>query len=159
MAETVESERPLRMFRNGRPDNPTFHEDERLYFRVKPANATNGQIELTEIRYPDFSVNREKYGEPEDVVYGYSGFAIAYFLVKDVPEAETPANSEFTYDFVVVHCPEEKVGEENFAHCEVRSRRNGVFNRELKLPKTVKSRYRQALAERTQLYKAGQVFG
>lgn len=158
MDEPNATKRPERMFRNGRPNDQTFAGDEALYFRVLPAKAPNGKVELTQIRYPDFSVNREKYSEPEDVVWGYEGFCIAHFQVKDVPESQVPEGSNVTYDFAVVHCPNEDIGEENFAHCEVRSQKNGVFDRKLKIPNTVKSIYRQALADKTNLYENGRVF-
>lgn len=158
MDEPNDLQRPQRMFRNGRPDDQNFADDEPLYFRVAPDNIQNERVELTEIRYPGFSVNRGKYGEPEDVVWGHPGFAIAQFRVADVPAANTPENSAVIYNFEVVHCPEERVGEENFAHSEVRSHKNGVFDRKLKLPKTVKSIYRQHLADKARPYKNGQVF-
>ncbi len=55
------------------PDN-NFTPDEPLYLRLSPDGwvpefAAQRKIPLNEVRFPDFSVNRGKYSEPEDVLH------------------------------------------------------------------------------------------
>ena len=63
----------------------------------------NGQyVYPSAIRFPDFSVNREEFSEPEDVLlHNYPdclGWGIAAFRVKDLPlPVQTEKNTEYIF--------------------------------------------------------------
>ena len=121
---------PERLLQQGRAIDPEFAPGESLYLRYSP------QIEATEdlpasamaIRFPDFSVNRGKYSEPEDVLIpNWPDFGIAAFRVRDVPTSVSGRG--IVYEFKVEHDPLEL----NYAHSEVRTYKDGKRRREVKL--------------------------
>jgi hypothetical protein len=134
--------RPARMMRNGRPINNNFEPQERLFFRLPPDIdiGPDDKPDASCIKYPDMSVNREKESEPDDVIFGFSGWGVAAFMVADVPPPlKSEGGPEFTYK--VEHVPLEN----NYAHSEVRTYKDGVHSRKVKMPETVKKRYRTLL--------------
>lgn len=109
--------------------DPDFPPDELLYLRIKPqyfsgAQADWNQITINHIRFPNFSVNRGNYSEPEDVLKpDWPQWGIASFLVRDVPQQ---LSKDASCKFKVEHLPEAG----NYAHSEVRVYKNGVFGYE-----------------------------
>lgn len=114
-----------------------FYPDEPLYLRIKPkyfsgAAPNWNDITVNHIRFPNFSVNRGEYSQPEDVLKPkWLDCGIAKFLVRDVPERVVEDQS---CTFGVEHLPEKEDKardiEENYAHSEVRAYKNGKFGEE-----------------------------
>jgi hypothetical protein len=155
LPELSEPERPARMYRQGRSVDSEFLPDEILYLRILREHIDNLdatevvedlRLALMAIRYPDFSVNRQKYSEPEDVIFGLAGWGIAHFKVEHVPPT-VEGEQGSTCEFKVEHVPEP----DNYSHSEVRAYKNGQHDRKMKLPTTVKSVYRQKLAEKARI--------
>jgi hypothetical protein len=133
------AEVPVRLLRQDRPPNPDFPPSERLFRRIHPGHFTEGQVLPAAIPFPEFSVNREAYSLPADVLLNHPGFGIFAFRVNDVPRRlESSDNRVFT--FAVEHDPLE----ENYAHSVVRSYSDGV-RAEKEPPKTVRTQFRLLL--------------
>lgn len=136
--------RPERMYRAGRPVDMNFDDNENLYNRFKKEFLAEGRFLPAGIKFPDWSVNREKYSEPEDVLIpDYLEWGIAQFKVSDVP-AKLASSGDIKYDFKVEHDPEE----DNYSHSEVRSYKNGIHTRKIEVNKNVKKIFRQILSEK-----------
>lgn len=130
---------PRRLLRQGRQPDPRFLPSERLFRRIHPDHLEGGQVLSAAIPFPDFSVNREKYSIPEDVLLDHTGFGILAFQVRDVPPRLDGADDrEFT--FKVEHVPEE----ENYAHSEVRTYCDGERT-SAKPPKALRAEFRLRL--------------
>src|SRR4029077_13323918 len=103
------------------PVDPVFSPDERLFRAVPRKDLTaDGRLLPPAIEFPDFSVNRERYSLPEDVLLVRPSWGIVAFAVRDVP-AELADLEGKRYEFRVEHVPEE----ENYSHSEVRTYREG----------------------------------
>ncbi|MFB2969202.1 hypothetical protein ACE1CD_09545 [Aerosakkonema sp. BLCC-F183] len=141
---TSNPDRPERMYRAGRPVDPDFSPEEKLYFRYKEMEIVEGRVMPTGIRFPDFSVNRSKYSEPEDVLIpSYGEYGILTFKVKDIPAPER-TNETTLYEWKAVHEPTE----DNYSHSEVQTFKNGMYTKKLDVPKTLKKKFRVILSER-----------
>jgi hypothetical protein len=141
---TSNPDRPERMFRSGRPVDQVFSPDENLYFRYKDNETVDGRIIPVGIRFPDFSVNRSKYSEPEDVLIpSYAEYGILTFKVKDIPAPER-TNETTLYEWKAVHEPLD----DNYSHSEVQTFKNGMYTKKLDVPKTLKKKFRVILSER-----------
>jgi hypothetical protein len=117
-----------------------FESSERLFRRIHPDHLAGGMVLDAFLPFPAFSVNREKYGLPEEVIRHHPSFGIASFTVGDIPEAlEDPGGQ--VYRFGVEHRPEP----ENYAHSEVHSYRDGMTQEP---SKTVRKRFRELLRRR-----------
>lgn len=144
-----EANRPKRMFRQDRPVDSEFSPTEDLYHRCLARHVVDKRLLPEAIRFPNFSVNRSKYSEPEDVLIPqYSQWGVATFQVKDLPpQRSTDTNT--TYTWQVVHDPLE----ENYAHSEVRTYKNGHYSETLDVPKTIKKEFRQVLSDKARIIK------
>ena len=142
----------------GRPADPDFDQQEKLYHRFeKLQKASDGKFYPASIRFPDFSVNRERYSKPEDVLYpNYKGLGIVSFKVEDLPEpilTGEGSKNETTYTFVPVHDPLE----ENYAHSEIRTFKNGHYSKNMDVSKKVKFKFRTHLANKLNVEKESEV--
>ncbi len=144
-----EDNRPERMYRRGRPVDPIFAPSEDLYYRCQLEHVLENRLLPTALRFPDFSVNRAKYSQPEDVlVPSYVLWGIAAFKVEDLPsERQSDANTFYTWN--VVHDP----NEDNYAHSEVRTYKNGHYGKDLNVSKMIKKEFRQILSDRARILK------
>ena len=141
---------PIRLLRQGRAPDPDFLPSERLFRRAPPdALAENRPLE-TAITFPDFSVNREKYSLPGDLLVDHPGFSILAFEVRDIPPKLGADAREFT--FRVEHEPME----ENYAHSEVRTYCDGERARK-KPPKTIRAKFRLQLAAHARILPVSEV--
>jgi hypothetical protein len=140
-------DRPDRMYRSGRSLDQVFDESELLYNRCLAEHIEEERLLATAIRFPDWSVNRAKYSEPEDVLIpDYLDWGIAAFEVGNVPKSLTsPAPGNVKYDFRVAHDPVE----DNYSHSEVRTYKDEHHEKKLDVNKTVKKLFRQILSEKT----------
>jgi hypothetical protein len=111
------------MLRNGRDVEPNFSPEESLYFRCKLDWLEDGRIKPASIRFPDQSVNRERFSKVSDVLFpdsssesrGWIHWGVARVQVRDVPDEISSAGG-VRCTFTVEHDPEE----DNFAHSELR---------------------------------------
>lgn len=100
-----------------------FLPEERLYLRLPPLlfGEPKGTLLLSQIRFPDFSVNRGKYSAPADVLKpNWLTWGVVSFTVADIPEkldGDDGKGDRVSYFFKPVDCPETF----NEAHAEVRS--------------------------------------
>ncbi len=140
------------MLRQGRPVDSTFQPEEKLYRRCISDHVLKKRVLPEAFRFPDFSVNRGKYSEPEDVLVSSAGnfgdYAIVVFRVDAIP-VRLPSPGRIEYEFRVYHDPQD----ENYAHSEVRTLKNGVHSRTLDVNKTVKKTFRQMLSDRAEVLK------
>jgi hypothetical protein len=73
------------------------------------------------IKFPSWSVNREKYRRPADVLFpSWPDWGVAAFTVADVP-AELRSEGGALFQFSVEHVPLEG----NYAHSELRASKDG----------------------------------
>lgn len=139
---------PERLLRRGRPVDPVFEPEERLYRRLRVIDVDlEGRIEPTSLESPDFSVNRGKYSEPADVILSDSSHGIASFTVADVPESLLSAE-EIEFQFSVEHDPLD----DNYSHSEVRSYKSGGrLGPRKKPPKAIKTLFRLSLVPKMEI--------
>lgn len=137
------------MFRRGRPVDPVFDAEETLYRRCLPGEVQGQRLLPAAIKFPGWSVNREKYSDPDDVLIpNYQEYGVAGFRVKDIPESlRSPAPGNVLFEFGVEHVPEE----DNYAHSEIRTYKDGHYDPSLskKINAQVKKEFRQLLSDRT----------
>jgi hypothetical protein len=144
------AELPQRLLPKGRPIDTVFDPGEHLYRRLRALDVDpDGRIEPTSLESPDFSVNRSKYSEPEDVILPHPSCGIASFTVVDVPEPFRSAEN-IEYLFSLEHDPLE----DNYAHSEIRSYKNRQRLAPRKPPKSVRTRFRLALASRMEVLRS-----
>lgn len=142
-------DRPEQMYRCGRAIDPIFDEEEILYVRCLSDDVQGERLNPAAIKFPDWSVNRSKYSEPEDVLIpNYQEYGVAAFKVKNIPKTlSSPAPGNILSEFKIEHVPEE----DNYAHSEVRTYKNGHHDRSIgkKLNSQVKKEFRQLLSDKT----------
>ena len=148
----MKSDRPQRMFQGSRGIDSNFASDELLYRRCCPYEILNSvRLDPNAISFPDWSVNRQKYSEPEDVRTPsgslYLCCAVAGFTVSDIPSKIDP---DIVFNFIVEHKPEP----DNYAHSELVTYKNGVSGKEIKnfkISNTVKKTFRLSLSDKTKI--------
>ncbi len=148
--------RPARMYRNGRPVVPDLENTEKLYFRcLRSSIDTSGRIKHASIRFPDQSVNREKFSSPTDVLLPDKSksskdwilWGVAFVIVSDVP-SELISDGGIYYSFTAEHDPLD----DNYGHTELRAYKSGKReSKKKKINKTVQKEYRVKLAFRTKV--------
>lgn len=123
--------------------DPHFEPHEFLYYRISVKGPVGSRPAGVDIRLPEDSVNRAKYSEPEDVLYpNYFHLGVAQFKVGSLPEPRQAG--DLVFRLTVEHDPEE----DNYAHSEVRSYRQGLrVTHSGKIPVLVKAEFRQLIAE------------
>lgn len=121
------------------PD-PEFEDSERLFRRIHPEHFMEGVLADAFLPFPSFSVNREKYSQPEDVIRDHPTFGIAAFAVGDIPP-ELEGEPGQAFRFGVEHAPLP----DNYAHSEVHSYQNGA---KAKPSRIVRKRFRDLLRQR-----------
>jgi len=139
------SSRPERMYKDDRPIDQFFDKEELLYNRCLSDHIRGNSLLPSAIKFPDWSVNRSKYSDPEDVLFPkFFDWGIAQFTVGDVPDSLT-SPGEIIYNFKVDHDPVE----DNYAHSEIRTYKEEIHKKDLDVNNTVKKKFRQILAEKT----------
>jgi hypothetical protein len=116
-------ERPDRMHRRGRAEDPVFSPNELLYRRYVQQHWIDGCFAPEGFRFSEGSgqsVNRQKYSEPEDVLFLDDGtyddeLGVLEFAVRGIPARLPEDGSSAAFEFFPKHVPEEL----NFAHSEV----------------------------------------
>ena len=101
--------------------DPEFAPSERLFRRVPVTSLLGDSVDDTALPAPSFSVNREKYSAPHDVLLGREGFRVAAFSVGDLP-SNVEAEDSRQYAMSVEHEPEP----DNYAHSGVHTLCEGV---------------------------------
>jgi hypothetical protein len=137
---------PEEMKRNGRPEDPHFDDNEKLYRRLPPGFLDGRLIAIEALELPDMSVNREKFGPPQWLLIGdYEGWGVFGFEVQHIP-AELLQDGVTKYTFGPRHRPLKN----NYPHSEVWAFRDGrhidAKNSDLLLDPEAHQRWRQRLA-------------
>ena len=148
--------RPWRMYRNGRPVDPDFLATEKLFFRCRLDSVDErGQMTPAGIRFPDQSVNREKYSRCTDVLLPDGSpqstkwllYGVAVIQVEDLP-AEMRLPDGVACRFSVEHEP----CDDNYAHSELRVYKNEQRVTDKNgITKTSRKEYRTRLAFRARV--------
>jgi hypothetical protein len=152
--------RPIRMWRFGRKIDQEFDPAEALYRRCEKKDLVGGDENSQEVlsplsvRFPDFSVNRGKHSEPEDVLIPsvgeppdiYSQMGIVKFTVGLVRWEHR--SDQVKYQMKVEHNP----ADDNYSHSEVRVYKNGVYDSKLRIKsELMKKEYRARLAREAKI--------
>lgn len=130
------------MYRSGRGVDDIFDPFEHLYHRCSKQYLDGNRVLPAGIRYANMSVNRQKYSEPEDVIFGYPGFGIIRFIVKMIP-AYLKSDGGMTWEFRPAHVPEE----DNYAHSEIHAYKDGNRVTKPQPPELIKKKYRQIMSD------------
>lgn len=103
----------------GWPTDQVFDGEEYLFYRVHPNAWPDdfNDLGLDVFRMPDMSVNREKYGQLEWVIRGFTGWGAVKFKVRHIPPHQA-RDGIVMYDFVPIHDPLD--GAFNYPHTEIR---------------------------------------
>jgi len=141
------------MFQGDRNVDPNFDHHELLYRRCCPNEILSGRLAPDSIKFPDWSVNRAKYSDPEDVQFPSSSdqvylcCGVAGFTVSDIP---SKVDSEGIFTLEIVHKPES----DNYAHSELVTYKNGISGKAIKnfkVSNTIKKTFRTMLSERIKI--------
>ena len=140
-------DRPNRMRRNGRGEDPAFDPTEKLFRRYTRTHYINGQFSGTGFAFDSPpSVNRQKYSEPGDVLFSetdeFAEWGVLSFKVADIPASFSPENPQ--YGFFPKHMPME----DNYAHSEVWSDKLPNTGAYVKPSSQIRKLFRAALAQR-----------
>ncbi len=130
---------------SGQVPDPEFEASERLFRRIHPDHFVSGILTDAFLPFPSFSVNREKYSRPDDILREHPQFGIAAFAVGDIPQ-KLDAEPGQVFEFGVEHVPLP----DNYAHSEVHSYLAGT---KAKPPRIVRKRFRDLLRRRTVVLK------
>ena len=136
------------MLRNGRPPDPHFELDDSLYRGFRADEVINGRLIPERIKfYPRMSVNRGKYSEPGDFLYveypKYRDCGVAECKVADIP-GRLVSEGGPVYEWRLEHTPLE----DNYAHSEIVTFKDGIHTLTLDPPKHIKKTVRQILSDR-----------
>jgi hypothetical protein len=105
------------MLRNGRPEDQDFGPAEHMYRRYIKDDFEGEYFKPARFRFPP-SLNRQRYSEPEDVIFSergeFDGCGILECTVQDLSLHLTD-DRNMEYHFMPVHVPEEH----NYSHSEV----------------------------------------
>ena len=147
---TLPRERPDRMYRRGRAEDSEFRPEELLFRRYMKEHWVEGQFTPAGFKFPKQSVNREKYSEPEDVLFAeeasFEGWGVLQFSVSDIPP-RLFANEVLAFIFFPKHVPEE----DNYAHSEIwcdQEERTGEY---VEPSKKFKKLFRSKLSQRVSI--------
>lgn len=147
------------MKKNGRPVDPNFSADEKLYRRVRPGSVHKGKVHIDAIELPDISTMRDKYcNDPEWVLidttrrHDFSTWGIATITIKDIPE-ETLWRGIETIQTTARHKPLR----DNYPHTEIQAHRGDdhISSRE-DLPPEFHLQFRLRIAQTTKIVKQPQ---
>lgn len=149
-------ERPNHLYQKDRKPTQDFADSEELYLRIPPDPRywDGDDPDLSAVRFPNTSVNRQKYSCCEDVLYPPEGsqqdfcdYGIGSVTVGDVPpppKITSGDGREFTFKTFHDPCPD------NYAHSEIRAFCEGQPHSKEK-PDKVKYDYRMHLRSRMKL--------
>ncbi len=151
-------ERPDSLYQKDRCPDQQFKNEEELYFRIPPDPDywREESPDLSAIRFPNTSVNRQKYSACEDVLYppidsqqDFCDFAIGSVTVADIPPPPAIISGDGReFEFKAFHDPLP----DNYSHSEIRAFCEGKpHSRDG--PKKVKIGYRMHLRNQMLLKK------
>ena len=144
------SERPTRMLRNGRAEDPVFEPAEKLFRRYRLEHFLDGKFSNMGLSFDhSLSFNREKYSEPTDVLFSdidsdndkFVSWGVLSLRVQDVPvfcPVERPECHIYP-----VHAPLEN----NFAHSELFCERLSAPGRYQQPPPAMRKLVRAILSQ------------
>jgi hypothetical protein len=114
---------PDYMLRRNRPLDQDFEPEEELFRAFGADDLEGDRVAIDAIELPDMSVNREKYGPPESLLYldMWVGHGVAGFKVKDIPP-EMLHRGTRRFTFQVVHDPTEN----NYPHSVIQAFEGGT---------------------------------
>lgn len=140
-------ERPGRMRRNGRPEDPAFSPLEKLFRRYTRDHYINGQFSNTGFAFTSpQSVNRQKYSEPTDVLFSetdeFATWGVLSLKTADLPSSFPEDNPQ--YSFFPKHVPME----DNYAHSEVWCDRIPLTGEYVRPSKPMSKLFRAVLSQR-----------
>jgi hypothetical protein len=137
------------MYRDGRPREPVFSPQELLFRRYSSEHWVDGKFVAVGFKFPKQSVNRERFSQPEDVLFSdsgeFNGWGVLEFHVSDVPLHISFAQG--LVSFFVKHSPYD----DNYAHSEIWSDKDNSSGESLDLSSAVKKQFRTILAQRVKV--------
>ena len=146
------SERPDYLYQKDRGPKHDFADDEELYVRIHPDHWHGDMPDLTAVRFPNTSVNRQKYSACQDVLYPPEGsnkdfcdYGIGSVTVADIPPPRVSCVDGREFTFKAFHDP----SPDNYSHSEIRAFCDGKPHNK-KSPARVKTYYRMHLRSRMQ---------
>lgn len=137
----MEDKIPEEMYCQGRPPDPNFTPAECLFIRFQ--NMDGGKVHISDLRYPDQSANREKYSQPEWILFPLSNFGdwgYGFIRVREVP-SEIRLATGACNRCQVEHDPEE----ENYSHSEIRGYKNSTRVNNNTRKKKIEAEFRDEL--------------
>lgn len=137
--------------RNNREECQYFELEEKLFRRFTELLEVEGHLYPNSVQWPDFSVNREKFSQPEDVLLpNYPECGVCAFRAKHIPTPfevyDTIKKTNNIYEFCVWHAPLEH----NYSHSEVRGLKNNQRVKDIS-SKMVKKKFRFKLSEKLEI--------
>jgi hypothetical protein len=134
------------MFRNGRAEDQVFGKDENLYRRYIKEHWVNNTFVGAGFQFPRPSVNRQRYSEPEDVIYSdegeFDGCGVLEFSVEHIPQRLVDGAGK-AYVFFPWHTPDE----DNYAHSEIWCESESERGQQADPNSTTKKKFRTMLSQ------------
>ncbi len=155
---------PSYFLADGRGPDLIFEQDELLFFRFNKKHypSKGERLPSLAIRFPDCSVNREKYSQPSDVLIPFPAwihYGIAQFPVKTIPPYLLTNDEARRIEFAPKHDPIDENHEifdpeigDNYAHCELRAFENeNHLKKENDIPRLLRKTFRIKIMEGTEI--------
>lgn len=137
--------RPSRMLRDGRTEDQEFSPAERMYRRYTKDDFEGEYFRPARFRFPP-SLNRQRYSEPEDVVFSehgeFDGCGVLECTVQDL-SLQLMGDHEVQYSFIPMHVPEH----DNYSHSEIWATFGDPPSRTSEPNKIARKKYRTAASK------------
>lgn len=147
---------PERMLRNGRPEDQVFEQDELLYRRYVQEHWHDNFLVQAHFNFPETSVNREKYSQPEDALFSanrhFDGWGVLEFAVRSIP-AQLEDDQGVRYACFPRHVPLE----ENYSHSEIWCERENDRGHPAKPSAITRKKFRAILSQHVRVRIPAQV--
>jgi hypothetical protein len=146
---TFPRERPARMMRNGRDEDQQFDPNEWMYRRYLEDDFDGGYFRPVRFRFPP-SLNRQRYSEPEDVIFSETGAFDEHGVLEcNVAQLSLRLvdDREFEYSFLPVHRPEDN----NYSHSEMWADCAQTGKRDAEPSQVAKKKFRTIASELFQI--------
>jgi hypothetical protein len=154
-ASSSTHKRPIRMIRRDRQIDNNFSPADHLYHRCVKEDVIDDRLIPSRIRYDDISVNWSRYSKPWDTIFDFPNEGIARFVVKHLPKElpkalpPAPKNARKQATPAALHSffPSHDPCDDNYAHCEIGTYKNGVRQKRVNLSNTVKKEFRTIMSD------------
>jgi len=143
---------PEELLVRGRLIDPNFSPEEKLYIRFN--QIYGGKVAISEIKYPDQSMNRSKYSEPYSVLYpNHETWGYGFIKVQNVPGQIESDTGVVNYCMV-----EHEPCDLNYSHSIIAGYKNGRRVTNNNKNRHIVAKFRYELIQRIEVIKTPELY-